>query len=79
MAITAAMGQVLMTLGLGRVPAARGTAISNLQVAFALFFGWVFFHELPGWITLTGAAIIICAQILLAATRCEPLDRCPTS
>ena len=79
MAVAAALGQVLMTLGLGRVPAARGTALSNLQVAFALLYGILFFSEIPGWITLCGAVVIVCAQVLLAATRCTQLDRVPTS
>ncbi|MFH2001613.1 MAG: DMT family transporter [Planctomycetota bacterium] len=79
MALFAAGGQVLMTLGLGKVPAARGTALSNLQVAFALIYGMVFFDEIPALYTLAGAAIIVCAQILLAATRVEKFDRCPTS
>jgi len=59
MSAAAALGQVLMTLGLGKVPAARGTGLSNLQVAFALLYGILFFGELPGWVTLAGAVLIV--------------------
>ena len=79
MAFAAVLGQVLLTMGLGKVPAARGTALSNLQVAFALLYGILFFSEIPTWITIGGAVIIVCAQLLLAATRCERLDRMPAS
>ncbi len=68
LALTAVMGQVLMTLGLGRVPAARGCAVSNLQVALALCYGIVFFGELPGVVTITGAVLIVLVQFLLAVT-----------
>lgn len=79
MAFFAVGGQVLMTLGLGKVPAARGTALSNLQVAFALIYGMVLFDEIPAAYTVAGAVVIVFAQILLAATRGEKYDRCPTS
>jgi len=75
MSIAAAFGQVLMTLGLGKVPAARGTGLSNLQVAFALVYGFLFFGEVPGWVTLSGAILIVSAQILLALVRPAHLER----
>lgn len=77
MALFAAGGQVLLTFGLGRVPAARGTALSNLQVLFALHYGALFFGEIPPWTTLTGAAVIVGAQVLLAVTRKAPAGRVP--
>ncbi len=79
MAISAAAGQVLLTKGLGMVPAARGTALSNLQVAFALTYGVLIFQEIPGWVTVAGAVLIVCAQLALAALRCDRLDRMPAS
>jgi len=71
MSFAALGGQVLLTLGIGKVRAARGTAISNLQIAFALIFGVIFFSEIPSWITLCGGAVIVAAQFLLASTRDE--------
>ncbi|MBU0754533.1 MAG: DMT family transporter, partial [Planctomycetes bacterium] len=78
MAVFAALGQVMMTLGLGTVPATRGTALSNLQVAFALIYGSLFFDEIPGWVTVAGAVVIVCAQLLLTTSRRETYDRRPT-
>ena len=75
MALCAAGGQVLLTFGLGRVPAARGTAVSNLQVFFALLYGALFFDEIPAWSTVAGAAVIVGAQVLLAFTRKPPEGR----
>jgi len=69
MSVAAVFGQVLMTLGLGKVPAARATGLSNLQVAFALFYGILFFGELPGWVTLAGAFLIVSAQVALSFGR----------
>jgi len=66
MALASLVGQVLLTFGLGRVPAARGTTISNTQVAFALAYGIFFFAELPGWFTLVGALLIVLAQVGLS-------------
>lgn len=75
MSLTASLGQVLLTIGLGRVPAARGTALSNLQVAFALLYGIAFFDEIPTWITLVGAVVLVLAQVILAAQRPMGHDR----
>jgi drug/metabolite transporter (DMT)-like permease len=51
------------------VPAARGTAISNTQVLFAIVFGSLLFNEKPSNWTLLGASIIITALIILARTK----------
>lgn len=72
LAVTAILGQVLLTLGLGRVPAARGTAVSNLQVALALVYGIVFFAEFPGIVTITGAVLIVVVQFVLAVVPPSP-------
>lgn len=75
MAVSAAVGQVLLSLGLGKVPAARGTGLSNLQVAFALIYGLVFFHEIPTLVTVGGAILIVASQVLLARVRPAHLER----
>jgi drug/metabolite transporter (DMT)-like permease len=65
-AVTSTIGQILVTVGIGRVPAARGSAISNSQVLFALVWGSLFLGEVPAWTTLVGAAIVITCLVLLA-------------
>lgn len=65
-AVSATSGQVLLTLGLGRVPAARGSAISNSQVVFAVVWGILFLGEVPAWTTLAGASIVVTCLVLLS-------------
>jgi drug/metabolite transporter (DMT)-like permease len=68
-ALFSTFGQLCITTGLGMVPAARGTALSNIQVVYALLFGWIFFHEIPSITTVAGAAIIMTSLIVLSRTR----------
>jgi drug/metabolite transporter (DMT)-like permease len=65
-AVTSTAGQILLTLGLGRVQAARGSAISNSQAVFAILWGVLFLGEYPSWNTLLGAAIVITCLVLLS-------------
>ena len=58
------LGQLGLTYGLARLPAARATAISYSQVAFAGLWGWLLFAEaLDGWTSL-GAVLILAAVLL---------------
>lgn len=56
--VLAQLGQVWLTRGLARETAGRATALSYLQIAFAVLWGWWFFAELPGPWTGAGAALI---------------------
>ena len=61
------LGQIGVTQGLVQLPAARATAISYSQVAFAGLWGWWLFGEsLDGW-TVAGAALILAACLLSLA------------
>jgi drug/metabolite transporter (DMT)-like permease len=51
-------GQVWLTRGLARLPAARGTALSYAQVIFATLWGILFFAETPSLWTGVGALLI---------------------
>jgi drug/metabolite transporter (DMT)-like permease len=58
------LGQVFLTSSLVALPAARATAISYVQVAFAGLWGWLLFGEaLDGW-TVTGAALVLAATLI---------------
>ena len=59
-------GQVWLTRGLALLPAARGTAISYLQVVFAIVWGVSFFGEVPTAWTLAGAALVIGGTLAVA-------------
>ena len=62
------VGQMLLTLGLKRVPAARGTPVFNLQVVLAMIYGYLFFMETPGTVTILGSILIVTSLILLSRT-----------
>ena len=58
------LGQVFLTSSLVALPAARATAISYVQVAFAGLWGWLLFGEaLDGW-TVAGAALVLAATLI---------------
>ncbi|MFM9100764.1 MAG: DMT family transporter, partial [Cyanobium sp.] len=58
------LGQVFLTSSLVALPAARATAISYVQVAFAGIWGWLLFGELvDGW-TVAGAALVLAATLI---------------
>jgi drug/metabolite transporter (DMT)-like permease len=58
------LGQVLLTSSLAALPAARATAISYVQVAFAGLWGWLLFGEaVEGW-TMAGAALVLAATLI---------------
>ena len=58
-------GQVLLTVALRYVPAAKGIALAHLQVVGAVVLGAVFFNELPGPATWGGAVLIVGCQLVL--------------
>jgi drug/metabolite transporter (DMT)-like permease len=66
--VTTQGAQVCLTRGLALERAGRASAIGYLQVAFAMLWGAVFFHELPGWSTLAGAGLIVGGTALVAST-----------
>lgn len=61
------IGQVCLTYGLSREPAARAMAVGYLQVVFAVGWGVLWFAEVPPWTTLVGAAMIIGGTTLATA------------
>ena len=63
--VTSTAGQILLTLGISRVPAARGSAVSNTQVVFAMIWGLLFLGEVPSPWTLLGAALVVTSVVLL--------------
>jgi drug/metabolite transporter (DMT)-like permease len=60
------IGQVALTRGMQLEPAGRATALSYSQVLFAALWGVLFFGEIPGPSTATGAALILASTLLTA-------------
>ncbi len=67
--VTTQIGQVCLTYGLAREPAARAMAVGYLQVVFAVLWGLALFSETPLWTTIAGAALIIGGTTLAARRR----------
>lgn len=58
------LGQLGLTAALVRLPAARATAISYVQVPMAAVWGWLWFSEPVDWATAGGAALVLVATLL---------------
>lgn len=67
--VTTQIGQVCLTYGLSREPAARAMAVGYLQVVFAVALGAAIFSEVPPWTTLAGAGLIIGGTAIAARRR----------
>jgi len=62
------LAQLALTRGLQRERAGRATAVTYLQVALAVFWGWLFFGELPTLWAAVGMGLVV-AGVLVASTR----------
>lgn len=60
----ATLGQFLLSKGYSYAPAAQVAPFSYSAVVFAAFYGWLFWSELPGWMTLAGTLLIAGAGVL---------------
>ena len=58
------LGQVFLTQGLVALPAAQATAISYVQVLFAVVWGWLLFGEALDGVTLAGALLVLAATLV---------------
>ncbi|KAJ1645164.1 hypothetical protein LPJ64_003232 [Coemansia asiatica] len=65
--VFAFMGQALLNRGLQLAPAGPGTLMRNLDVVFAFIFGITLFDEIPDWISVAGAFVIIGCTLAMGA------------
>jgi len=63
------LAQVLLTMGLQRETAGRGTMAIYVQIIFASILERVFFHVVPSALSLTGTVIIMGSAIFVALTK----------
>ncbi|OBZ73037.1 hypothetical protein A0H81_07128 [Grifola frondosa] len=63
------IAQVLLTMGLQREAAGRGTMALYVQIIFATVFERVFFHTSPSLLSIIGTLIIITSAIYVAVTK----------
>ncbi|KAJ1936359.1 hypothetical protein FBU59_005078 [Linderina macrospora] len=59
------LGQVLLNRGLQLAPAGPGTLMRNMDVVFAFLFGITLFDEVPDWISVLGAVVIVGCTIAM--------------
>ncbi|EPS96323.1 hypothetical protein FOMPIDRAFT_1151005 [Fomitopsis schrenkii] len=64
--------QMLLTLGLQRETAGRGTMAIYVQIIFATFNDIVFFHSTPNLLSAIGTLIIISSAIYVAISKTDP-------
>jgi drug/metabolite transporter (DMT)-like permease len=72
-AITQA-GQIFLTKGLHLERAGRATSMSYIQVVFAALWGFLFFRDVPNWLAVAGAALILAGMLLVSRARIEALS-----
>ena len=72
------LGQVSLTRGLAQLPAGTATAVSYLQVLFAVGWGALLFGEVPGQWTLIGGALVV-SGTLAAALRAPAREPVPAA
>ncbi|KAI0631699.1 DUF6-domain-containing protein [Trametes polyzona] len=65
------VAQVLLTMGLQRETAGRGTMAVYIQIIFATIFERVFFHSSPSLLSLIGTVIILTSAIYVALIKAK--------
>ena len=63
--VTTQIAQVFLTRGLVLVPAGRATTIGYTQIVFATLIGVLAFGEIPTWLSLAGAALIVAGTLVV--------------
>jgi drug/metabolite transporter (DMT)-like permease len=63
------VGQVSLTRGLTLLSAAKGTALSYLQVVFAALWGLLIFGDRPDPLTIVGGGLVIASSIFVSRDR----------
>ena len=66
---SAQIGQVSLTRGLAVLPAAQGTALSYLQIVFAVLWAILIFDERPDLWTLVGGGLVVSSALWVARSR----------
>ena len=60
------VGQVTLTRGLAILPAAHGTALSYLQIVFAVGWGFLVFGQTPDALAFLGGALVVGSALWIA-------------
>lgn len=63
-ALLATAGQLFLTHGFGLAPAARIGTFGYSSVLFGAFYGWWLWNEIPTWVSVVGALLVVIAGIM---------------
>ncbi|KAI9450020.1 hypothetical protein BJY52DRAFT_1304879 [Lactarius psammicola] len=63
------VAQILLTMGLQRETAARGTLAIYTSVVFAIMFEFIVFHTTPSTLSIIGALMIVSSAIYTTLTK----------
>jgi len=63
------IAQILLTMGLQRETASRGTLAIYTSVVFAVMFELIFFHAMPSALSIAGTVIIMSSAIYTSLTK----------
>ncbi|TFY76604.1 hypothetical protein EWM64_g7409 [Hericium alpestre] len=72
------IAQALLTMGLQRETAGRGTMAVYIQIIFALALERIFFHIVPSALSITGTVIIMSSALYIAVTKERANPKQPT-
>ena len=64
------IAQVYMTRGIHAEKAGKAMSLSYIQIVFAAIWGFLFFSEVPDWLSIVGAVLVV-AGTLVAGRRSE--------
>ena len=65
----ATAGQYLLSKGYGYAPAAQIGPFTYTSVVFAASYGWLFWKEIPDWLSASGTVLIVIAGALAMQKR----------
>ncbi|KII84765.1 hypothetical protein PLICRDRAFT_126632 [Plicaturopsis crispa FD-325 SS-3] len=67
--VTGFFAQVLLTMGLQRETAGRGTLGVYMQIVFATILERIFFHPAHSWLSVIGTLIIVASAVYVAVSK----------
>ncbi|HFD80563.1 MAG TPA: DMT family transporter [Gammaproteobacteria bacterium] len=73
----ATAGQYLLSRGYGYAPASQVGPFVYVAVVFAAAYGWLFWTEVPDWMSLSGTVLIVLAGVLAVRRETVPAGNEP--
>jgi drug/metabolite transporter (DMT)-like permease len=63
------IAQVYMTKGLHAEKAGKAMSLSYIQIVFAAVWGFLFFSEIPDWLSIAGAVLVVVGTLVAGLKR----------